>query len=477
MTEEKKSESTKRTATLDGRTEQERREAADAKRAEQMRKETEERRAREAEIEAERLRRESQTTQMPGSEVRKADGSVVKTGDNGRVSEVVDAQGGVTKFGYDAKGQLNSITDKTGTWTTTDGVNWSNGTAKKTMRGDVYEDGSYAFSDGKKLTVHRTDGTAVDQNLQTQLMAVKDANGRIVETHVGDGPSTHFEYGADGQLNKVITAAGAPWNRNQDGTFTSTDGTVYKNLSMREDGSLKYFEVKPPNRDELAKTVEAIYAETGGRLGTGEEEVYALLKDKTEAEKAVMDELYQQKYHKSLEQEFRDEMEGSELDKALELLHKKDDDANDSGRIHTALIELSEMTGRSSFNIEKDIRQTLSTQNSDQIAKLDAEYRLRYGVSLSEALANDPNLSDESKAAIAIYLKGNDKRTNEDSQALFANALKSMDVEMFNEAMSLATPEARKQFMELAARKRSNKHSSPILPRCSMPSIMPSRVT
>lgn len=453
MTEEKKPENpntstTKKPSTSDARTEQERREAAEAKRAEQMRREAEERRAREAELEAERQRRESQTKQMPNSEVKKADGSVVKTGDNGRISEVADAQGNVTKFGYDAKGQLNSVTDKTGTWTTTDGLNWSNGTAKRVMRGDVYEDGSYAFTDGKKLTVHRTDGTAVEQNLQTQLMAVKDKDGRIVETHVGDGPSTHFKYGADGQLNKIATADGATWTRNQDGTFTSTDGTVYKNLSMREDGSLKYFAVKPPNRVELEKAVDAIYAETGGRLGTGEDEVNALLKDKTEAEKAVMDEIYQQKYHKSLEQEFRDEMEGSDLDKALELLHKKDDDANDAGRIHTALIELTEYTGRSDFNIEKDIRQTLSTRNSDEIAKLDAEYRAKYGVSLSEALANDPNLSEQSKAAIAIYLKGTDKRTDEDSQALFTNALKAMDVEMFNEAMSTASPESRKQFLD-----------------------------
>lgn len=451
MTEQTKSDTlttTKKPVTTDARTEQERRDAAEAKRAEQMRKEAEERRAREAELEAERQRRENPTSQMPNSEFKKSDGSVVKTGDNGRISEVTDAQGNVTKFGYDAKGQLNSITDKNGTWTTTDGSNWTNGTTKKSMRGDVYEDGSYAFVDGKKLTVHRTDGTSVEQNLQTQLMAVKDGNGRIVETHVGDGPSTHFEYSTDGQLNKVVTATGATWTRNQDGSFTSTDGTVYKNLSMREDGSLKYFEVKPPNRVELEKTVDAIYAETGGRMGTGEDEVYALLKDKTEAEKAVMDQIYQEKYHKSLEQEFRDEMEGSELDKALELLHKKDDDANDSGRIHTALIELTEYTGRSDFNIEKDIRQTLSTKNSAEIAKIDADYRDRYGISLSDALANDPNLTEQTKAALAIYLKGTDKRTNEDNQALFANALKSMDVEMFNEAMATASPESRKQFMD-----------------------------
>jgi hypothetical protein len=387
-TEQKQEEKTKKSESTEKNAERQERERQVA-----LVKEAKDPNASAEQQQAEQQKREADTKNLPNSEIKKADNSIVRTGENGRVSEVVGPNGEVTKFGYDANGQLNSFSDKNGTWTTTDGVNWTNGKESKQLRADVYGDGNFAFSDGKQVTVRRTDGTTVEQELSTNKFSVRDSQGRLVETHVGDGPSTYYDH------------------------------------------------------DALEKTADAIYSHTGGRFGTGEDEVNELLKDKTEAEKQILNEIYLRKYNKTLEQEFRDEMEGSELDKALGLLNKKDNDANDAARLHTNLIELSEWTGRSAFNIEKDVRQTLSTMNSKEIAELDAQYREKYNISLRDALMNDTNMTAQTKAAVDIYLKGSDQRTNEDNQKLFQNALQSQNVEMFNEAMAMASPESRAEFM------------------------------
>ncbi|HEY9870198.1 MAG TPA: hypothetical protein V6D08_13610 [Candidatus Obscuribacterales bacterium] len=86
--------------------------------------------------------------------------------------------------------------------------------------------------------------------------------------------------------------------------------------------------------------------------------------------------------------------------------------------------------------------------NSEQIQKLDEQYRREYGKSLRDALMDDPNLSQATKDACEIYLKGSDKRTDADTLKLADIALKEKNMDMFQEAMRNASPEARKKFME-----------------------------
>jgi hypothetical protein len=220
---------------------------------------------------------------------------------------------------------------------------------------------------------------------------------------------------------------------------------------------------KPVDRKEMEKAADAIEQACNGGLigaGTDKETIYNILKDKTQAEREVIDQIFREKYGKKygkagdgsdwgLKEEFEDEMSGADLDKAMNLLNRKDGDADDAGRIHTALIEKDQwFEGRSKANCEKDIRDTLSTMNSEQIAQLDAEYVARYGKHLREALMDDPKLSAATKQCIDIYLKGSDKITREDTLQLADIALKEKNMDMFQEAFRHASPEARKAFAD-----------------------------
>ncbi len=183
--------------------------------------------------------------------------------------------------------------------------------------------------------------------------------------------------------------------------------------------------------------------------GTDEDTIMAVLKDKTEAERQAIARIYQKKYGKTLEEDLRSEMSGTDLDRSLAYLNRKDGNAMDSTILKAALDERSNwFFGRSDRNCEKDVRDTISTMNSKQIAELDKEYRAKYGKSLEQALFADSSLSAETKEALKIYLKGTDKRTDEDTRKLTDIALKSHNIDMFEETMRSATPQARKEFLD-----------------------------
>jgi|GEM_PF-5944588 len=126
---------------------------------------------------------------------------------------------------------------------------------------------------------------------------------------------------------------------------------------------------------------------------------------------------------------------------------KPADMANDAARIHNGLSELHDWTGRSNHNIEKDLRDTVATMNSTQISALDKEYRTLYGKGLQESITADNKLSDESKAALNIYLKGADQRRPADTLALADLGTKAENLDMFEEAFRDASPEARSQYL------------------------------
>src|SRR4029450_11966832 len=112
----------------------------------------------------------------------------------------------------------------------------------------------------------------------------------------------------------------------------------------------------------------------GGLFGAGtdKETIYAVLKDKTEAERQEIDRIFNEKYGKKiaedkgvaewgLKEEFEDELSGADLDKAMNLLNRKDGSADRAGRIHAALVERGQwIEGRTDATCEKDIRDTLA---------------------------------------------------------------------------------------------------------------------
>ncbi len=212
------------------------------------------------------------------------------------------------------------------------------------------------------------------------------------------------------------------------------------------------------DRGKAERVAEAIdNAANGGFLGMGTDKkaIEEQLKGKTAEELKAIDEAFTARTGHSLKDELKDELGGSDLTKLTALAEGKNDDA---ARINATLEEHKEwgIGARSNANCEKDLRDTLSTLNSQQIAELDKTYQERYGKSLSEVLKNDDNLPQETKDALAIYLKGTDKMTAADTLAISDIALKSQNLEMFQEAFRGASPEARAQFLQGGGEQRVN---------------------
>src|SRR4030095_2606568 len=101
---------------------------------------------------------------------------------------------------------------------------------------------------------------------------------------------------------------------------------------------------------------------------------------------------------------------------------------------------------RSPERSAQDIRDTLATMNSDQIARLDRDYRERYHVGITDALAH-ANLPQETRDAISIYMRGTDQRTDADTQRLADIALRSRNIDMFQEEFRDASTAARESFL------------------------------
>jgi len=186
------------------------------------------------------------------------------------------------------------------------------------------------------------------------------------------------------------------------------------------------------------------------------EAINKILEGKSEADRKRIDQIYKQLYKTGLDGEMSQFLKGSDLDRFRNILNRQDNNAENENarRIHQNLLEHKNIiSGRSNEQIEKDIRLTLASHTPEQIAKMSAEYKKEYGVSLEDALLKDPGLSAGTKETAAIYL---DKNRNPDQKtsALIDVALKHQDSQAFNEAMKNASPEARKAFLDNNGEKR-----------------------
>src|SRR5262249_12764946 len=76
------------------------------------------------------------------------------------------------------------------------------------------------------------------------------------------------------------------------------------------------------DRTALGQSAEAINSAFYGINDV--DTVCAILQDKTQAERSIIDEQYKSMYGVTLDQAFRSELSGSDLDRALNLLYRRD---------------------------------------------------------------------------------------------------------------------------------------------------------
>ncbi len=182
--------------------------------------------------------------------------------------------------------------------------------------------------------------------------------------------------------------------------------------------------------------------------GTDERSIYSALGSLNKSQRQQLEREYEKRYGIGLRAELRGEMTGAELDRALNLLDRKDGKPDDAGRLHSALIERGQLvSGRNNSLVEADIRVTIATMNSRQIDDLRKEYRARYGEDPFDAMKKDSHLSEDSKKFIEVYAKGTDKRTAQDMTGLLTLSCENRQIDLFKEACKFASPEDREKFM------------------------------
>jgi YD repeat-containing protein len=398
-----------------------------------------------------------------GFELKNKDGSAVTLNEKGQVLTTRDASGNVRSFAYGPDGKVNEVKDGGKVWKTTDGQNWTSDKGDK-WSGQVFvtKDGQYAYTDAKGLVIKQLDGNTLYRE-RSGATRLENAKGQIVETVDAKGHKRNYEYNEQGQITKFNdngmvweTKDGSRWIRKGDnavwnGTLrVEKDGTYYQedsggNRSWRKpDGSRE-----DVNYAEMEAACKAINDATYWTLtegGTNEAQFHGALEGKSARQRQMMDEIYQRKYGKSIEQEARDEMEGHDLEKAIALI-KKGDGADNAGTIRVALVERGQIwEGRSDKECERVVRDTLETMSAAEIAEADRQYRERYGQSLHDAVLSNPDLSEKTKEACRIYLKGHDQRTPDEALFLAKRACENGDATMFQEIMRRAPKEARDYF-------------------------------
>lgn len=204
----------------------------------------------------------------------------------------------------------------------------------------------------------------------------------------------------------------------------------------------------------LEESAEAIREATGQdnwiARWTDEDTIFMVLKEKTDQERALLAEIYESKYRISLEDELKRNLNGAEEDQALNLLKRDDGNMRDlqARTLHTDLIDIDQkFFGRNRAELETEVRNIFAGMSRDQIAELQTAYKAIFNQDLIEAVNRSEKMSQATKDAVTVYLKGADVRTDADAMQLAENALKLRDVERFQEAMRDASQAARQQFL------------------------------
>jgi hypothetical protein len=148
----------------------------------------------------------------------------------------------------------------------------------------------------------------------------------------------------------------------------------------------------------LEDRAEAIHNASEG-LGTDEQAIFRSLSGLNEAQRKQLDQIYQQKYGMSLEQQVRAEMSGPDLDKALSLLRGKE------GTLESRADEIH----RASQGLGTDeaaIFRNLSGLSPSQRKELDTIYQQKYGMTLEQQIRAEMTGPDLEKALGLLNEKG-----------------------------------------------------------------------
>ncbi|HEY9676693.1 MAG TPA: hypothetical protein V6C76_01730 [Drouetiella sp.] len=402
------------------------------------------------------------------------DKSVVTYDADFHVTNVKYADGKSREFNYE-NGKLTSLTDTDGKRYELKEGKWLGPDGKDTLRSDVKvaPDGGYSFKqpDGK-VNYTGSDGQNSRINPDGSVLHV-DSNNRVKDITYPDGKKTQFDYDAQGNPNKLTTTNGSVFTL-QDGKWLDANkkDSGISEVRVQNDGSFafKYGNNEFVNsthntqtsfdRASIGQTVEQLKEaadhSTLWMFSTPQtDKVMNILEPMSAVQRQLVSEEYaKQNPGHDLLTDLKAKLSGPDAARAEALMKRQDGVADNTGQIHQAMAKLAEMgrpdpdwTDDNRVRAEKEIRDSLNTLTADQLKAVEAKYKQDYGRELRDDLQSNPNLSDESKKAIDIYLKGKDQRTDEDTLKLANMAIEKGRPDIFDEAFRDAPQSARDKFI------------------------------
>jgi hypothetical protein len=152
------------------------------------------------------------------------------------------------------------------------------------------------------------------------------------------------------------------------------------------------------DRQMLNNRADAIFNASKG-LGTDEQGIFRSLSGLNDAQRKELDQIYQEKYGKTLEQQVREEMSGADLDKALSLLRGKEGTLDfRADEIHRA---------SQGIGTDKDaFFRNLSGLSGAQRQELDQIYQTKFGMTLEQQIRSEMSGADLDKALGLLHGKG-----------------------------------------------------------------------
>lgn len=194
--------------------------------------------------------------------------------------------------------------------------------------------------------------------------------------------------------------------------------------------------------------------------------VLALLRE-NRGSLSQIDEVYQNNFNVSLRDAISSGLSGDARTTALRYLDRRDDASIDADQINRALQRVLvarprlvsgelDPSGPAMIDdpgaraaAERVLRETLGTLNSQAILHVDTEYQRTYGQSLAQAFAAataEGGLSVATLAALNIYLRGSERRSQSDVLQLAEIAVQHRDIGMVREAFRGSRQDVRDAF-------------------------------
>jgi YD repeat-containing protein len=449
-----------------------------------------------------------------GETVHLTNGTTMERDKQNRVTEIVSASGDSQQFKYDANGKIIQFKDSREgtTWTSSNGWYWNSEKGARWEGGVAVnpKDGSYSRSDGysRETTTYHGDRSYDVADGKTGAQRHYSADGHLQSVDITRSePHRKFEFEyfqPPGSGLKAVhepsgsvfrTTDGKHWTDQNGNSFTGSitaeadgtvrycdqknnvsrvnpDGTLTRRLANGQviaiDGKGSETEIHPPINGQAVVELSQCAQDINKALKENKPEaIPELLKNKTAAERQEITQLYKRLFQHDLDSDIQDPSRGVKeadaRDRALGYLRRPDGETPEADRLskeavylHSQLSLLHQHAGDKDAQklAEEQLRSSLSTMNSEQIAELKKQYRDIYKTDLIADISGDKGLSTFGKQALLLYSHGIDKRTDGDFMKLAEIAMRSQNLQMFQEVFSQTQNGQRDLFIKQGGEQR-----------------------